>query len=242
MNKIEMLSPYGLSKNEAKIYLSLMEKGQGTVSDIAKNTGLHRPTVYKFLPDLQAKGLLATTRKGKRTHFLAESPKKLERLLDQKTIEARELLPELAETFEKHKHTPVVKFYDGRQGIREVFDDILFNLKRGEIFYRYSSRKEPMNDLYLPKDYRKRRDAKQLERFVIASEGYAKKKKTRLERQIKIVPESFDPFDYNITLIIYADKVAMIDFNSDTAFIIENTKFAFFQRALFQLLYKNLLT
>lgn len=240
MSKDKLLFNYGLSENEAKIYLALLEKGPGTVSDIAKNTGLHRPTVYNHLPYLQTKGLLTTARKVKRVLYVAESPKKLERLLDQINIEARALLPELVETFEKRKHKPVVKFYEGRQGIREVFDDILNTLKKGDVFYRYSSRKEPMNDWYLPKDYRKRRDAKQLERLVIANETYAKGKKTRFERQIKIVPESVDPFDYDVTLIIYADKIAMIDFNSDTAFVMENPKFARFQQALFQLLYKNL--
>lgn len=240
MSKNNLLSNYGLSENEAKIYLSLLEKGPGTVSDVAKNTGLHRPTVYKHLPYLQTKGLLTTARKVKRVLYVAESPKKLERLLDQINIEARDLLPELVETFEKREHKPLVKFYEGRQGIREVFDDILDTLKKGDVFYRYSSRKEPMSDSYLPKDYRKCRDAKQLERLVIANETYAKRKKARLERQIKTVPESVDPFDYDVTQIIYADKIAMIDFNSDTAFVIENPKFARFQQALFQLLYKNL--
>ena len=234
------MSHLGLSENEAKLYLALLEKGPCTVSDIAKHSGLHRPTVYKHIPDLQQKGLVTTTRKGKRILYIGESPEKLEHLLDRVNEEVRLAIPELVEEFGKRKHKPVIKFYEGKHGIREIFDDIVQTLKRGDIFYRYSSRKEPMSDKYIPKDYRARRDAKQLERFVIASQGYAKKKKPRLERQIKIVPNNFGLFDYDVTLIIYSNKVAVIDFNSDTAFVMENLPFARFQQTLFRLLYDKL--
>lgn len=235
------MSRLGLLENEAKIYLSLVEKGAGTVSDIAKRAGLHRPTVYKHIPDLQEKGLIGTSHKGKRTVYIAETPEKLNHLLDKVNEEVRLEIPQLIEEFKKHENKPVMKFYENKAGIREVFEDILITLKRGEVFYRYSSRKEPMIDSYLPKNYRTRRDAKQLERLVISGEDYAKHKKRRLERQIKTVPNNFDLFNYDITLIIYANKVAVIDFNSDTAFVMENPPFASFQKTLFQLLYEKLL-
>lgn len=236
----KLISRLGIGTNEAEIYLSLVEKGSGTVSDIATRIGLHRPTVYKHLPNLQEAGLITTTTKGKRTLYVAESPSKLERLLEETSAQLHTLIPELTESFTRSKHKPVVKFYEGKKGIREVFNDLLDTLKRGDVFYRYSSRTEPMSDTYLPKGYRERRDAKQLERFVIASPSHAKKKKPRLERQIKTVPDQFGLFDYGITLFIYADKIAIIDFNTDTAFIVENPALAKFQQTLFRLLYHKL--
>jgi hypothetical protein len=178
--------------------------------------------------------------RGKRTLYIAESPEKLERLLGEMNKQVLSVIPGLVEMFSKSKHKPVTRFFEGKSGIRQVFDDVLDSLKRGEVFYRYSSRKEPMNDRYLPRDYRKRRDAKQLERFVIASESYLKKKKPRFERQIRAVPDNFGLFDYDVTLLIYADKIAVIDFNTDTAFIVENSALASFQQTLFRLLYHKL--
>jgi hypothetical protein len=133
-----------------------------------------------------------------------------------------------------------MKVFEGKQGIRQVMGDVVTTLKRGDIFYRYSSRQEPMIDDYLPKNYRKIRDAKQLERFVIASEEYAKAKKKRLERQIRVIPGNVDLFTQNVSLIIYGDRVAILDFNADLAYIIENPAFASFQRTLFKLLYSKL--
>lgn len=240
MSTNELLSQLGLNDQETNIFLGLLKNGPGTVTDIANNTGLHRPTIYKHIPNLKEKGLITTSKRGKRVLYVAESPQKLERLLEETHSQMHELIPELMEMFTKSKHRPEVKFYEGKKGIREVFNDIIDTLKRGEIFYRYSSRKEPMNDTYLPKGYRQRRDAKQLERFVIAREEYMNKKKPRLERDIKVIPDKFGPFDYDITLIIYGDKIAMIDFNTDTAFIVENPPLARFQQTLFRLLYHKL--
>ena len=44
----------------------------------------------------------------------------------------------------------------------------------------------------------------------------------------------------NVIEIIYGNKVAYIDLNSESAFIIENEKIAAFQRKLFLLLYDRL--
>ncbi|USN59296.1 MAG: hypothetical protein H6767_04440 [Candidatus Peribacteria bacterium] len=50
-----------------------------------------------------------------------------------------------------------------------------------------------------------------------------------------------DEFDDNIFMSIYADKVAYIDFNSESSIIIQNKQIADFQKKLFRLIYKRLL-
>src|SRR3989339_856416 len=146
MDTKTIFSQIGLSNNESSIYLSLIEKGSATISEISQYTGLHRPTIYKHLPALQKKGLITTTKKGKRTLFIAESPKKLEKLLEERNEKILKTIPDLFDIFNKNKNKPIIKFYEGKAAIKEVFNDILNTLNRGEIFYRYSSRKEPISD------------------------------------------------------------------------------------------------
>ena len=62
----------------------------------------------------------------------------------------------------------------------------------------------------------------------------------QLERYSKYIPHSEDPFEYNITQLIYGDKVAFIDYDTETASIIESSKFAQFQRQTFKLLFSAL--
>jgi hypothetical protein len=97
-----------------------------------------------------------------------------------------------------------------------------------------------INKEYLPKNYREKRDKKQLERYVIMSSRAAQIKKQRLERDLIVIPEDFDEFEDDIFMSIYANKVAYIDFNSESSIIIENKQIANFQKKLFRLLFKSL--
>jgi hypothetical protein len=68
----------------------------------------------------------------------------------------------------------------------------------------------------------------------------AKAKDPRLERELVIIPESFDEFNQDVSMTIYGDKVAYIDFTSESSIIIENPMIAAFQKKLFMLTYKYL--
>ena len=65
-------------------------------------------------------------------------------------------------------------------------------------------------------------------------------KRPRLEREVKAVPPDFDLFEYNVSQIIYGNKVAVIDYNTETAVVIENPTIAKFQEKIFQLLFRKL--
>ncbi len=234
-----LLRRIGLGKNETDIYLSLLESGPGTVSDIARQTGLHRPIVYKHLPSLKEQGLVTVSKKGERAVFVAESPERLEKLLDDARAQLLAVLPELSASFQSNGKRPTVKTLDGKKGIRFVFDDLVRTLKRGDTFYRYSSARQS-RDAYLPTNYRSERDAKRLERFVITSQARANEKRPRMERGMKVIPEKYGLFDFDVTELVYANKVAFVDYNTETALIVENSAFASYQRALFRVLYDKL--
>ena len=76
--------------------------------------------------------------------------------------------------------------------------------------------------------------------MVITGEDKEKTKKPDFNRDTKVVPKSYDLFNDDIQFIIYGDKVAVLDFNSDTALTIENPKLARFQEKIFKLLFRKL--
>ena len=57
-------------------------------------------------------------------------------------------------------------------------------------------------------------------------------------REVIMIPESFDTFTDNITKIIYANKVAIIDYDTQIGWVIENERFARYEEKIFQLLAK----
>ncbi|MEK7641805.1 MAG: helix-turn-helix domain-containing protein [Patescibacteria group bacterium] len=237
-----ILEKIGLSKHESAIYLALLELGPSHIARIAEKASTHRPLVYKALPSLLEKKLITKTQRKGRTIYMAEPPNRLEAIFDDLRISFFEALPDLEDAYSTNEFKPRVRFLEGKDGTKRVFDDIVHSLKKGDVFYRYSSNGDGQEkkDKYVPRGYRKMRDDKKLERQVITNKQTAGRKISKLDRFLKIMPEDFGPFDHNVTEIIYGDKIAFIDYNSETAMVIESKRVADFQRHIFKMLYKKL--
>ncbi|OGN13086.1 MAG: hypothetical protein A3J47_01175 [Candidatus Yanofskybacteria bacterium RIFCSPHIGHO2_02_FULL_43_22] len=120
----EKLKNLGLSENEAKVYMAMLELGPSVVVEISRKSQINRPTTYVQIESLKKKGLVSTQTKGKKQIFIAESPDKLELLIDDelKTVEGKKselnnFLPELLGLFNSSGERPHVKFFEGKEGI-----------------------------------------------------------------------------------------------------------------------------
>ena len=240
MNISALLRQLGLTKHECAVYLALLETGVETVAGIARQANIDRPLVYRVLPTLLAKGLLAKAPRGKRTYYSAHSPLALKRLHDDVGEALKESLPLLEERYTQTGNRPHVSYLEGREGIISVYEDILNTLPSGGVFYRYSSSSADRKKIYVPKNYGTRRDAKRIERYVITNKISAERKKGKFDLAVKAVPLGSDLFAYNITQLIYGPKIAFVDYNSETAVVIENPVIAQFQERLFKLFYQRL--
>src|SRR3989338_8043322 len=112
---INQLKSLGLSDNEAKVYMAMLELGSATVREISAKAGVNRPTTYVKIESLKKMGLVSTQTKGKKQLFIAESPDQLEFMIDrqkgeleQKKEELYKLLPELTSLFNVSDSKPQV--------------------------------------------------------------------------------------------------------------------------------------
>ncbi len=245
MEHQQFLQKLGFTPHESHVYLTLLSHGKMGVSDIARKTGLYRTVIYDALGGLLREELVSMSPKGKYKVYAAESPKKLEKkFLELSNHFDDEIVALSALNKSSEIARPVVKYLEGRKGIIAIHDDVVETLKKGDTYYRYSSSNAHRNiDLrpqYLSKKYRILRDQKKLERKVITNLPNKLGKHPRLEREIKVVPPDFDLFEYSISQIIYGNKVAVIDYNTETAVVIENETIAKFQGKIFELLFRKL--
>jgi sugar-specific transcriptional regulator TrmB len=60
-NLVSRLLDFGLTVNQAKIYLTIAQSGLTSVGRVAEATHLHRQDIYKILPKLEQMGLIAKT-------------------------------------------------------------------------------------------------------------------------------------------------------------------------------------
>lgn len=236
-----LFASLNLSPKHARLYRALLTKGPLTIAELARTAKVHRPAAYALIPELEERGVIKRVVSGKRVRYVAESPDKLETLLEESRHASTSLLLELKELYGKSSTSPEITVTHGKKGIAGVYDDILNTLKRGDTFYRYSSAKtKRARNAYVPANYEARRDAKRLERYVITNKRTSTLKSRKLERYIKIIPSEFDRFEYDITLLVYGDKVAYVDYGTDTAITIQNPAVAQFQQKLFTLLFAKL--
>ncbi len=241
MENKDLLIRLGLSKNEAAVYLALLAHGAQTVAEVAREADIERPLVYKAVPKLLTRGLIVRSLRGKRTYYSPASPEKLGAAFTELETSYAKTLPTLLRMFSGGSKRPVIHFYDGRAGIKEVYADILATLPRGGVFYRYSSTKNVRKEgAYVPSGYGRLRDAKKIERYVITNSATGKRKGKRLDRAVKVIPSTYDLFEFDVTELIYGPKIAFVDYNTDTAIVIENSMIADFQRKLFVLLFGKL--
>lgn len=239
---IALLKWIWLPEKAAKIYLTLLEHWKSSISDIQNNINIHRVEIYRLLPLLLESWFVIISLEWKRKLYSPTSPEKINETYNEIQERNKWTINVLLEKYSHLNKKPKVIYQEWKKWIKNVFSDIVDSQKKWDVFYRITSEidTDKIDAEYLPKNYREKRDKKELERYVIMSSNSAKSKKPRLERDLVVIPEKIDEFEDNIFMSIYANKVAYIDFNTETSIIIENKQIASFQEKLFKLLFKSL--
>ncbi len=119
----------GLSHQQAKVYLACLQLGRASVLNIARTSGLKRPTVYLLLESLQQLGLVTTTKQLKKILYLAESPTKLVEHISQQQQIAHALLPSLQALHNIDPDKPTITIEEGINGVRKVYTMIFDYLR-----------------------------------------------------------------------------------------------------------------
>lgn len=139
------LQEIGLNEKEAKVYLATLELGKSTVQQIALKAGLKRPTTYVVMEELMQQGLAASFYEGKKQYFVAEDPVRLVELLRQQKqeVEKRQdqlaaILPQLESINNRKLDKPVVKYYEGKEGIQSMVQDCTRLASGQDMYLAYS--------------------------------------------------------------------------------------------------------
>jgi len=129
----EALNGVGLEDKEIQLYTSLLETGETTVLELAKKSGVKRPTAYVLLPSLEAKGFVTKTVRGKKTFWIAQPPRKLISEAEFRLAELKEVVPQLESLLQKGSDKPRVIIYEGREALDRSYDDVF--IIKGEMLY-----------------------------------------------------------------------------------------------------------
>lgn len=124
MNLSTAFKRLGFNENKQKTYLSLLSLGQASAREISDDSGVERTTVYKIVEELLKENLVETV-PGKINHYVAVNPTQLIEIQNENKKTAEALLPELLGILKAGTVKPKMKFYEGEDGVKKVFEDPL---------------------------------------------------------------------------------------------------------------------
>ena len=234
------LEKLGLNKNEAKVYLGLLKKGQSVASELVKLLGVHRNIVYDNLEKLIEKGLVSYVVEGTKRKFIAEDPTAVIEFLDQKSKRidneidsAKKLVPEIRELLEVSKEKQDASLFRGVKGVKKILGDIL-NSKEYWIIGVSNASVEVLGETYWQNFNIKRKSRKIREHLLLNADfrdivGIGENKLSdyrRLPPEISQVTE-FIVYDNKVAIFVYTDEPTAVLIENPALFVTFKQQFEF---------------
>ncbi|MDP4007666.1 MAG: helix-turn-helix domain-containing protein [Candidatus Peregrinibacteria bacterium] len=236
------LQNIGLTKDEAQVYLTIIELGGSYASSIASRSSVPRVNCYHILEKLKKKRLITSYTKDGTKFFVAEPPQVLINQQEEKLELAEKIVPELLKLTNVDAFKPIIRSFEGIEGIKALFDQTLEAKSEVLGYTNLEALGEFLPD-YLP-EYTKKLVKKNVKaRFLSPSTEasrafldtfYPKDFPRELVEILFVNPKEFD-FENQIS--IYDNSVAIISLNPDEliGILIESAVYAKTQRAVFNL-------
>jgi len=218
--QMDALESVGLTRNETKLYLALLEFGSATATQLMRTSGLHRAVVYDLSERLIEKGLASFVIKGRKKFFEAANPQKLLDIEKEKTDKIKLILPQLEE-LSKFTSKLEVKIYKGKEGLKTVFEDIMSSGVKEWLVIGSSGKTIKIMPEYLQIFQKRRSKLGILTRALMIDNEFGRKRGHELKKlnatKVKYLPK------YIITptvIQIYDNKTILHSNTSGTPFVI----------------------
>lgn len=236
------LEQFGLEGKRADVYLACLELGSSTVIEIARKAGIKRTTCYDILLDLIEKSLISETVKGKKRFFIGEDPENIKKKLREKENLFSEILPFLRSIHNVSGTKPKIKFYEGTEGIKEVYSDPLNYSGEFLAFGSEDIIKVVGND-WMEKFIANRVKKRIPVRTILPKTDYTQEKLRERDslhlRNTKLINKNKYPFSIEIDIYGYS-KISLISAKESLGIIIESSEIHTTLKALFEILWDNL--
>jgi sugar-specific transcriptional regulator TrmB len=191
--ELKDLRKIGLTDGEIKVYEALLEIGECTKTALATKSGIAPSNIYDVTNRLVEKGMISKVEKNGISHFSAANPTHILDFLGQKEKELQnekdfvnQMLPTLLLKFKETKEKVNVEVFQGWNGMKTVFEDLLNECGKGDQCFVIGASKgasEKQADIFFLK-YSKLREEKGIITNIIFNESI-KERKERIEYFLK---------------------------------------------------------
>jgi sugar-specific transcriptional regulator TrmB len=236
-----VLRSVGLDDKESALYIAGLQLGSAPASEYAKSAGLNRITTYNTLEGMVHRGLFTVVKKLRGKSYEPVEPEYVA-LEARKNVDILErMLPELKSLRGARYRKPNVRYFQGWEGVRHVYEDTL--TAGGELLNFANSAVVRRFWPHYDEEYVAERVKRGIRLRGIAPDDEAGRHvhgedRERL-REIRLV--SAKEFDFGNEINIYDHKVAICSFgpgNDMFGVIIESMEVAETQRQIFEMAWR----
>lgn len=238
---IRILASAGLSDAQAQLYYAGLKLASAPASEYAKQAGLNRITAYNMLEEMVRQGNFTLVKKTSGKWYAPVAPEYLAVDARKHADALQRALPELRSMQGAKERRPHVRFFEGWEGVRHIYDDTLaakseiLNFANSAVVREYW----PAYD----DEYVVERVKRKIHLRGIAPDDPAGRKvhgeDRKKLREIRLVPAK--DFDFTNEINIYDHKVAICSFASSPQMfgvIIESREVAETQRQIFEMAWR----
>jgi sugar-specific transcriptional regulator TrmB len=236
----QILTNFGFSLNQAKIYLATLECGIGSAQEIGSKAGLKRTTAYSVLDELIRKNIVVKTKERGKDRFLAISPRELASRFAEYQQNLQEAIPQMLAIYNQKQIKPRVQFFEGLEGIKKIYADTLKE-KPKEIL-EYNTQNIFQITPGFPKEYLKQRKALGIHAKRIGPRTPDYRRHQLADSEELSETKLLDTKEYNIPIEIniYNNKVALMSYNDKIGLIVESADIAKSMRTIYKLFWEKI--
>lgn len=251
------LKRLGLSEKEAAVYLATLGLGPSTVQTISRKSKVARATTYLVLDSLLEMGLVAKFEEGDSTTFVAESPEQLGQLLNRQEQSVQErrdllqdLLPKLRAFTREQDDRPIVRYFEGVDGLKAIRAETLRRSVVGERWCQFTPVDYMLQafggkDFYEEASYATQRKGKRIQsRSIVITESEELKSRLRQDVDSKWVQRKFldaSRFTSSSGFAVTRDWVVVVLFGKKVGgVVIESQSVALMMQTIFDWMWGSL--
>ena len=245
----DILRKLELKDDEIKAFVFLLENGPQTAGNLAKKTGLSRPSLYGFMHKLQKMELVVESQKNGIKTFIASPKEKMASLFDEKIRELEKNKFSIEKIYSEvikggATVSPKFQLFEGKEGVKLVLKDmLLYRDIETKAYWPIKAMLEILSEDFFKNLNKERIRSRLTTRAIWPQNQVVDIKKhpylgtgEKFLREIRIAPKDIG---FSMGYWIYGNKVAFISSKKEAfGFIIESKELAEMLSSQFEVMWK----
>ncbi len=241
---LHILKDIGLEENEASVYLAGLSLGPTTILKISKSSSLPRTTIYGIVESLKEKGLMRIDLKGLKQLYVAESPEKLDTILENKKLEFKSKLPDFMALYKLEGGEGSIKYYSGLKAMKQIYLSTLENVRKGDEYLVITNEKKwfELDPDFWMKEYIEERAKLPCITRLISQDCDVAREHQKFQNNYNEKWRIFkNGTSINIDMVLTKDKLIIVDLLPPlNTLVIENKNIIELQRQMFEIIWQSI--